>query len=382
MALSPIASLSATHGASSTVAPVPSAATTNGTADSGQPGSWDHAVINVATKDTPGIVQITNEQVPLGLQNSSGQAVPAGVGTGVVLDEQGHILTNDHVVRGAQKLLVSVAKGGKEYPAKIVGTDVRTDLAVIQVTGANLPPLELGDSSKLQVGQYVVAIGNALALRGGPTVTSGVVSALDRTAQEPPPVSQGGQPGGATVSGPTPGGPYLFDLIQTSAPINPGNSGGPLVDLEGRVVGINTLGAGLAEPGVPSQGISFAIAINTAKRVAAELIARGHVTYAFLGVGTVDNTPALASQYGLPDVPGVAVYSIAPGSPAEQAGIASKDVITQIGSTAIQTTGDLQQALTGQKPGDTVHIQWVKAGTNQKMAKDVVLIESPATPTP
>jgi len=194
--------------------------------------------------------------------------------------------------------------------------------------------------------------------------------------------SQGGQPGGATASGRTPGGPYLFDLIQTSAPINPGNSGGLLVDLEGRVVGINTLDAGLAEPGVPSQGISFAIAINTDKKVATELIAHGHVTYAFLGVGTVDNTPALASQYGLPDVPGVAVYSIAPGSPAEQAGIASKDVLTQIGSTAIQTTGDLQQALTEQKPGDTVHIQWVKAGTNQKMAKDVVLIQSPAAPTP
>ena len=350
------------------------------------------AIINVAKKDTPGVVQITNEQVPLGSMGNS-SAVPTGVGTGIVIDSQGHILTNDHVVRGAQKIIVTLANGSKEYPATLVGADSRSDLAVIQVSGANLPPLALGDSSKLQVGQWVIAIGNALALPGGPTVTAGVVGALGRNAQEPPPTS--GAPSSSQPQGPTPGGPFLFDLIQTDAPINPGNSGGPLVDLNGDVVGINTLGAGQAEPGVQAQGIGFAIAINTAKKISDQLIAQGSVTYAFLGVSAISNTPALAGQYGLPSVPGAAVYTVAPGSPAAQAGIASKDVITMIGSTAIKGADDLQQALTSQKPGASVTVQWTQASTNQKMSKDLTLTTAPtaaasstgsstaaATPTP
>jgi len=154
------------------------------------------SVINVAKKVTPGVVQITNEQVQLGAMGS--QAVPTGVGTGVVIDGQGHILTNNHVVAGASKLRVSLANGSKQYSATLVGADSRTDLAVIQVSGANLTELPLGDSSKLQVGQWVVAIGNALALPGGPTVTAGVVSALGRTVQEPAPNSA---PGGQSPNG-------------------------------------------------------------------------------------------------------------------------------------------------------------------------------------
>ena len=330
------------------------------------------AIINVAKKDTPGVVQITNEQVQLGaMGQGAGQAVPAGVGTGIVMDAQGHILTNDHVVRGAQKLVVSLSNGSKEYPAKLIGGDVRSDLAVIQVSGANIPPLVLGDSSKLEVGQWVIAIGNALALPGGPTVTAGVVSALGRTVQEPAPTSGSGAPSSA-------GGPYLFDAIQTDAPINPGNSGGPLVDLNGDVVGINTLGAGQAEPGVQAEGIGFAIAINTAKKIAGQLIATGHVSYPFLGVGTVDNTPALAAQYGLPDVPGAAVGQVTPGSPAARAGIKVDDVITAIGNTAIKSTSDIQLALTAYKPGDKVSVTWVQAKTNQKITKTVTLAQAPA----
>ena len=298
-------------------------------------------------------------------------AVPAGVGTGIVLDNQGHILTNDHVVSGAQKLVVTLSNGSKEYPATLIGGDVRSDLAVIQVSGANIPPLALGDSSKLQVGQWVIAIGNALALPGGPTVTAGVVSALNRTVREP------GQVSSSNPNAQAAGGPFLFDAIQTDAPINPGNSGGPLVDLNGDVVGINTLGAGQAEPGVQSEGIGFAISINTAKKIADQLIAQGHVTYAFLGVGTVDNTPALASQYGLPDVPGAAVGAVTPGSPAAQAGIAPKDVITAIGNAQIKSNSDVQLALTSAKPGEQVSVSWVKAGTNQKVTKNVTLAQAP-----
>jgi serine protease Do len=330
------------------------------------------AFITVAKKDTPGVVQITNEQVQLSaMGQSSGQAVPTGVGTGIVMDNQGHILTNDHVVRGAQKLIVTLSNGKKEYPAKLIGGDQRSDLAVVQVTGANIPALTLGDSSKLEVGQWVIAIGNALALPGGPTVTAGVVSALDRTVQEPPIQAANGQTSSA--------GPYLFDAIQTDAPINPGNSGGPLVTLNGDVVGINTLGAGEAEPGVQAQGIGFAISINTAKKIADQLIAQGHVTYAFLGVGTIDNTPALAAQYGLPNVPGVAVGSVAPGSPAAQAGIAPKDVITAIGNTQIKSNSDIQLALTEAKPGQQISVTWVQASTNQKVTKTVTLAQAPTT---
>jgi S1-C subfamily serine protease len=310
-------------------------------------------------------VQITNEQVSLN-QFGGGQPVPTGVGTGIVIDNNGDILTNDHVVRGAQKLLVTTANGKQEYPATLVGADPRTDLAVIRVQGAHLTPLPLGNSNNLQVGQWVVAIGNALALPGGPTVTAGVVSALDRTVQEPAPGESSGT-----------GGPYLFDVIQTSAPINPGNSGGPLVDLNGNVVGINTLGAGMAEPGVQSQGIGFAIAINTAKKIAQELIAKGHVTYAFLGVGTISNTPALAQQYGLPTVPGVAVVEVVPGSPAQQAGIQPKDVITKVGSSAIRSTSDLQKVLTKYQPGQQVTVTWVSDRTGQTITKTVTLATAP-----
>ncbi|MGI8916560.1 MAG: S1C family serine protease, partial [Chloroflexota bacterium] len=169
---------------------------------------------------------------------------------------------------------------------------------------------------------------------------------------------------------------------QTDAPINPGNSGGPLVDLNGAVVGINTLGAGSAGPrGIQAQGIGFAIAINTAKKIADQLIASGNVTYAFLGVSAISNTPALAGQYGLPNVPGAAVYTVAPGSPAAQAGIASKDVITMIGGMAITGAGDLQQALTSQKPGAKVSVQWTQAGTNTKMSKDLTLATAPTVAT-
>lgn len=337
---------------------------------SGPSGLAADSVINVSKKDTPGVVQVTNEQVQLGSVNS-GQAVPAGVGTGIVIDSQGHILTNDHVVRGAQKLVVSLSSGSKEYSAKLVGADPRTDLAVVQVTGASLTPLPLGDSSKLTVGEWVVAIGNALALQGGPTVTHGVVSALGRTVQEPPIQSGSGQ------NAQTAAGPYLFDVIQTSAPINPGNSGGPLVNLNGQVVGINTLEAGQAEPGVQAEGIGFAIAINTAKKIADTLIAQGHVTYAYLGVSVTSNTPALAAQYGLPNVPGVAVRSVQAGSPAATAGIASKDVITAIGSQAITDTSNLFGDLESYKPGDKVAVTWVQAQTNKKITKTVTLGTAP-----
>lgn len=304
---------------------------------------------------------MTNEQVRL--TTFGGNVVPAGVGTGIVIDDQGHILTNDHVVRGAQRLLITTAEGNKQYPARLVGVDPRSDLAILKVAGAHLQPLPLGDSSQLQVGEWVVAIGNALALPGGPTVTTGVISALNRTVQEP---------GTGNIAG-----PYLFGVIQTSAPINPGNSGGPLVNLQGQVVGINTLAAGGLEPGgLQAQGIGFAIAINTARHIAQLLIKDGHVTYAYLGVLVTTSNAAIDRRLGLPDTPGIVVIRTEPNSPASRAGIQAGDIITQIGTTTITSDSDLAEALIELKPNQRVPITWVVARTGQKITRTVTLGET------
>jgi serine protease Do len=308
-------------------------------------------IADIAAKSKPGIVQITNEQQNLSAGGTG--LVPAGVGTGFVIDDQGHMLTNNHVVAQAQKLEVQTTDG-RTFPAKLIGRDPRTDLAVVQVEGQHLPVVPLGDSSKLVVGQWVVAIGNALALDGGPTVTAGVVSALGRTVQEP-----GDPQGGA--------GPFLFDVIQTDAAINPGNSGGPLLDLRGEVIGINTLGAGMAEPGVQAQGISFAIAINTAKSIADQLIKQGRVTYAYMGITTQQNTPALAARFGLANKPGMVVTSVQAGTPAETAGLKAKDVITAIDGKALKAESDLSRILAQQKPGDVITVTVARGASSMDL---------------
>jgi serine protease Do len=312
------------------IAPAPQAA--------GDPPLTQGIVSQIGKRSTPGIVQITNEQYVL--QQSGRQLVPAGAGTGFVIDNQGRIITNNHVIAQAQRLSV-LTTDGKTFPAKLIGRDPRTDLAVIQVEGQSLPILPLGDSSKLVVGQWVVAIGNALGLEGGPTLTVGVISALGRTAQEP-----GDQPGTA--------GPTLFDLIQTDAAINPGNSGGPLLNLNGEVIGVNTLGSAVA------QGISFAVSINTAKRVAAELIRNGKVDYAFMGVSVTPNSPALAQRFGLATVPGLAVAEVGQGTPAARAGIQPRDVVTAVDGTETKAESDLSRLLFETKPGDTVTVAIVR----------------------
>jgi S1-C subfamily serine protease len=317
-------------------------------------------VTRVAAKATPGIVQITNERQVL--RGSGQELVPAGVGTGFVIDKQGHILTNNHVIAEAQKLEVQTTDG-KTFPAKLTGRDPRTDLAVIQVEGQNLPVVSLGDSGKLQVGQWVVAIGHALGLEGGPTVTTGVVSAVGRTMQEP-----GDRAGQA--------GPYLFDLIQTDAAINPGNSGGPLLNLDAQVIGVNTLGAAMAEPGVPAQGINFAIAINTAKKIADQLIATGKVDHSYLGIAVTPNTPALAQRFGLPNKPGLAVAEVQAGGPAAKAGIQPKDAITAVDGKPLKDESGLSRALAEHKPGDTIKLTVARG--DQTLEIQVTLGSAPA----
>lgn len=323
-------------------------------------GDFASAVRNVATMVKPAVVQITNQQVQLDQFNQS-YSVPAGVGSGVIYDKQGHILTNNHVIDGAENLQVSLPDG-RTFTAKLIGADPQTDLAVIQISGDNLPVAILGDSTQLQVGDWLVAIGNALALPGGPTVTAGVASALGRTVQEP--TDSNGS------------APFLFDVIQTSAPINPGNSGGPLVNLAGQVVGINTMVAGMAEPGVPTQGIGFAISIAAAMPIANQLIANGHVSHTYLGIRYTALTPVIASRLGINQKTGIAIMSVVSGSPAARAGLQRQDVIITADGKDIVDESGLARVLGTHKAGDKVTLS-VLRGT-QKLTVSVTLAELPS----
>jgi S1-C subfamily serine protease len=304
----------------------------------------------VAEQVKPAVVQVTNEQMGFGTSD----AVPVGVGSGIIYDSQGHILTNNHVVEGASSIVVSLTDG-RTFTATLLGADARTDLAVIQIAGSNLPVAQLGDSMQLQVGDWVIAIGNALALPGGPTVTAGVVSATDRSVQEP---------STTTGMGTSTAGPFLFGLIQTDAPINPGNSGGPLVNLDGQVVGINTLGGGTTSSGVQTYGIGFAISTATARPVAEQLVAMGKVVHTYLGITYVPLSPATAVQAGVSVSYGAYITSVVSGSPAAAADLQADDVITAIDGTQLENDSDLSRILSGHKPGDTVALNILRGGQN------------------
>jgi S1-C subfamily serine protease len=313
--------------------------------------------------------------------------VPAGVGTGFIYDAAGYIVTNNHVVEGADALRVVLPPpDNRQLDAKLVGTDPQTDLAVIQVQAANLPTVPLGNSGELRVGQWVVAIGDAHGLPGGPTVTAGVVSALDRDIQEPGseqspsgpngpngpngPSGRGGGQGRAQAPAAS-AGPTLYGLIQTDAAINPGNSGGPLVNLQGQVVGINTLGAASANT------IGFAISIDTAKPIIEQLRQTGRVTRGYLGIAVTSVNSAIQAASNLQRRDGVLVGDVEQGGPAATAGVQAGDVIVKIGDTAVQDQGDLQNALTlTYKPGSTVPLTIVRNGSQQTV--NVKLADRPA----
>lgn len=268
--------------------------------------------------------------------------VPVGNGSGAIIDPQGYILTNNHVVEQAQALKVTLPDG-RSFNARLVGRDPATDLAVIKIDGSNLPTIPLGDSTQLHVGDWVVAIGNALGLEGGPTVTKGVVSAMDRTITEE-------------------NGASLVGLIQTDAAINPGNSGGPLVNLSGELIGVNTAIPGPTGQGVQPYGIGFAISINEAKPIIQQLISQGRVVRPYLGVVPVTVTPAIAAQLGLSVDKGVILDSVAPSSPAAQAGLRQGDVITAVDGKPIASEAELRQAIQAHKIGDTMELTVLRNG--------------------
>lgn len=252
-----------------------------------------------------------------------------GVGSGVIIDSDGHILTNNHVIDDAERLKVTLADG-RVLRGKVVGSDETTDLAVIRVeSDAPLPVASLGDSSALKAGQIVMAIGNPFGLTGGPAVTAGIVSSLDRSIQ--------------TRTG-------VLELIQTDAAINPGNSGGPLVNTKGEVVAINTANMPYA------QGIGFAVPINTAKEILKELVERGKVSRPWIGIASVKVTPRVARYYGLPSAEGALVAGIEPYSPADDAGLRKGDVIEQVDGERIEDPSQIAGAVKKKKVNDTVTV--------------------------
>ncbi|MBW1987991.1 MAG: DegQ family serine endoprotease [Deltaproteobacteria bacterium] len=253
------------------------------------------------------------------------------LGSGFIMDPDGYIVTNHHVIKGAESISVKL-NNGKEYEAELVGADSKTDLALLKVDAGGLPFLPLGDSEKLKVGQWVVAIGSPFGLEH--TVTAGIVSAKGRVI-------------GA--------GPY-DDFIQTDASINPGNSGGPLLDLSGKVVGINT--AIVAH----GQGIGFAIPINLASDILTQLRETGSVTRGWLGVAIQDVTPAIAEYYGAPDEKGALVSRVFPGDPADQAGIKPMDIIRKVNGKPVESSRDLSRVIAGISAGDRVTVTVFRDG--------------------
>ena len=272
--------------------------------------------IAVYKKAIPAVVNITSTTVAFDFFYG---AVPQqGQGSGFIIDKQGHILTNHHVLGDNPRRLEVTLSNRKKYPAEIVGLDKSHDLAVIQIKSHDeLTPAVLGDSHGLQVGQKVFAIGNPFGLNG--TMTRGIVSSI-RSVREPE------------------GGAIIDEAIQTDAPINPGNSGGPLLNSHGEVIGINTL---ILSSVGQSAGIGFAIPINAAKAVINDLVQFGQVRRPVLGIRSLPIGPELASQMGLPADYGVLILSVIPGGPADRAGLRGGTEKAYLGNTPIMLGGDL-----------------------------------------
>ncbi|MBI4257513.1 MAG: trypsin-like peptidase domain-containing protein [Thaumarchaeota archaeon] len=271
-----------------------------------------------------------------------------GSGSGFIIDANGYIITNNHVVDSAARVQVNL-KDGRSLTGEVIGSDPATDVAVIRVDTDNLPTADLADSDQIKVGQLVLAIGNALGLPGGHTVSSGVVSAVAR---------------------PLPGADFIFEgLIQTDAAINPGNSGGPLADIRGNVIGINTAMIPFA------QGVGFAIPINTVKRIAQQILEKGRVVRPWLGISGTDLNPAVARRYGISTDSGVLVAEIVPHSPAHEAGLRVGDTLTQMGPYRIGNMKDLVLALS-KLPMAEVTLYLVRRGNVHRTV--IRLLEQPA----
>jgi len=286
------------------------------------------SVVNIDT------ISYTREQVPEVFREFFGPGVEQpfpreGVGSGVIVDPEGYILTNYHVVRGATQVTATLSDG-RDLPARIVGTDRTTDMAVVKVNARGLPAVRLGSAAQLPIGSWVIALGNPFRLQS--TVTVGVLSARGRTLEAPD-------------------GRVLSGLLQTDAAINPGNSGGALVDVSGRLIGIPTAIIGSA------QGLGFAVSVDEAAPVMRQLIARGRVERPWLGVYYAQITPELQQQFNLRQREGVVIVRVVAGSPAEAAGLAPGDVISAANGRPVQNPEQLRTLVSSLAPGATMRLE-------------------------
>jgi len=267
------------------------------------------------------------------------EEVPRGIGSGFIISADGFVLTNAHVVEGADEVYVTLTDK-REFKAKIIGLDKRTDVAVVKIEGSNLPRLAIGDPNKLRVGEWVIAIGSPFGLEN--TVTAGIISAKARDTGE-----------------------YL-PLIQTDVAVNPGNSGGPLINMRGEVVGINSQ---IYSRSGGYMGISFAVPIDEVIRVADQLRTTGHVTRGRIGVQIGEVTKEVAESLGLPRAQGVQIQRVEPGSPAERGGLEAGDIILKFNGTTIERSTDLRRMVGATKPGVRAAVTvWRKGAT-----RDIVL---------
>ncbi len=338
-----------------------------------------------STQGTPSVTQLLSRVEPAivdinttgyittpsnGFFGNSSPSQFQAAGTGMIISPNGYVLTNNHVIASASSIKVTLYNSKKSYQAKVIGTNPSHDVALLQIQGAsNLPTVTLGNSNTMKVGDPVVAIGNALALQGTPTVTEGIISALGRTI---------------TAQSDTGARETLYNMIQTDAPINPGNSGGPLLNSAGYVIGMNTAAATGSGSSQSAQGIGFAEPINSVLSIVKQIEAHPNgvssatsSSHGFLGVGVQNLTPSLASQLGYStNTSGVLVDNVVANSPAMSAGIQSGDVIQAIGSTKITSISQLVKAIQSRSPGTTVTITWLDPSSGQNSAT-VTLASAP-----
>lgn len=312
-----------------------------------QPSAEMNVAAAVAQKVTPSVVRISTVTIERDL--FFGKRSYEGVGSGVIIDPRGYILTNAHVVGEHPEELTAFFKDGRELDGKVLWQDSLLDLAVVKVEVTDLPAAELGDSDSLIVGEISIAIGNPLGMRFERTVTQGIVSGLNRSIM----VEQGS---------------VMEDLIQTDAAINPGNSGGPLINGRGQVIGINTVKAS-------AEGLGFAIPINITKPIIEKLIETGEFIPTYMGITPLDREMLGYYAINIEIQKGIYIYNIMKGAPAASAGLKAGDVITHINGTEVNTLVKFKSLLYSLNPGDTINVKYVRENT--EYITDIKLAEMP-----
>ncbi len=314
------------------------------------PSEFESKIVEAVSKASRSVLNISTVQL---VRDHFFNLYPvSGIGSGVVVDGSGHIITNHHVVVGS-KVVVATTYSGERYGGQVIGSDPSTDIAVVQIQVGDVPPAELGDSDSLKVGQLAIAIGNPFGflLTGGPTVTIGVVSALNRYIR-------------------LEDGRVYENLIQTDAAINPGNSGGPLIDSSGKVIGINTAMISQA------QGIGFAVPVNTVKMILEDLIRFGRIVRPWLGIVGMDVTKEAARYYGLGVEEGVLVVKVVSDGPAAEADIEEGDIIMGVDGVHVRSIRELQAAIKGKRIGSQIEVL-IRRGGFEGVAK-LKLAEAPS----